>query len=1038
MCTAIVLLRGRSHHGPRDPNRGARRQGDPYRRATPSPEILGGRLGVSPMRRLPRPVDAGPVNRTPNIAIAAALAALLVLVSAAPASATFQGALGQLAYWKDEPLASGAQQHKIFLDDPSDDQPPRQLTAGYAAAWSPDGTQIAFEVNDLAATDTRSTEGIAVLGADGTGRRQLVFTPPREPSPFTSWTDHHPAWSADGESIFYLRARGRSVASSGDQDQVQLRKVSLSGGDGLVKAYDIQRTGLRGLVASPDGTKLLSVRAENVGSSFESNAVILDAETGAMSTVPGTSGASGVDFAPDSKRIVVTTATGAGIVAKVIRLEDNRVLQTFTGLGSVNTRFSPDGSYLLLQEGCGTGVGATCTLVARLLDDPDADIPPYVPREKVLGTVHRNEVDVQPQTQPIIFLHGFAGSRIACGSDELWPPTPFSGEDLLDMRLAEDGLSMHRDACPAQPSAIVDTAYGADIYESALEYLAEIRPDDHHVFVWDWRRDPRLQMQALNAMVSDALQGELQRKQGVTKVVLMAHSMGGLVARKYIDDPGLAKRVSRVVTIGTPYWGSPKALLPLALGISMPGGADPLDHLLADGPLREMFRNLTGGYFLYPSEKYGPWLTVDGRTPTPFDRTALVDYVSGPLGGNGALLSKALDAHRDELDGFKLNGVDYRAYVGTGLSTIGSVRLIPGAAGGEDELQIGWVNGDITVPGRSGSQGPLGTTDPFGEDVAISYVCNVEHVPLPGHPSVTTPIRDFLRFGTQPRKTEDICLNEGKEVRFKGVDLPDDQPAPGLAAAASADNPGLQLIRLPGQPIAVTDNDFPADLTVQADGARLAVTPLSGETRGTPVYYGPITGELSLKTGVGGAVTVLDDGAPVPARTTREPGDPGAPAGTPPPDDDGDGPGGGSDGPGGGSDGPGGGSDGPGGGNEPGGGADQPGGHTEQPGGGTAPTASTPRAGADTDPPETAMAKKPKRHVRTKAKRARAAFSFRADEPGARFECKLDRGAFKPCSSTLTLKAKPGRHTLLVRAVDSAGNADPTPATWAWRVKRAR
>jgi pimeloyl-ACP methyl ester carboxylesterase len=723
---------------------------------------------------------------------------------------------------------------------------------------------------------------------------------------------------------------------------------------------------------------------------------------------------------------VVTTATGAGIVAKVIRLEDNRVLQTFSGLGSVNARFSPDGSYLLLQEGCGTGLGATCTLVSRLLDDPDADIPPYVPREKVLGTVHRNEVDVQAQTQPIIFVHGFAGSKIACGSDELWVPTLFSGEDLLNMRLAEDGVSMHPDACPAQPTEIVDTAYGADIYQSALENLAEIRPDDHHVFVWDWRKDPRLQMLALNTMVNDALQGELQRKQGVTKVVLMAHSMGGLVVRKYIDDPGLAKKVSRVVTIGTPYWGSPKAILPLALGVSMPGGADPLDHILKDGPLREMFRNLTGGYFLYPSEKYGPWLTVDGRTPAPFDRAALVDYVDGPLGGNGALLSKALNAHRDELDGFKLNGVDYRAYVGTGFSTIGTVRLIPGAGDTEDELEIGWVNGDITVPGRSGSQGTIGTTDPFGEDVAISYVCNVEHVPLPGHPAVTTPIRDFVKFGTQPRKTEDICLNEGKEVRFKDVDLPDDEPAPGLtSAAAPADNPGLQLIRLPGRPIAVTDNDFPVDLTVQADGARLAVTPLSGETRGAPVYYGPITGELSLKTGVGGAVTVLDDGAPVPARTTREPGDPGAPAS-----------GGGDDGPGDGGDPPGGGDDGSGG----GGGGDGSSGGTGQPGGGDTgqPGGDTQQASADTDPPETAMAKKPKRRVRTKAKRARAAFAFRADEPAARFECKLDRGAFKPCSSKLTLKAKPGRHKLLVRAVDSAGNADPTPAAWAWTVKRAR
>jgi hypothetical protein len=161
------------------------------------------------------------------------------------------------------------------------------------------------------------------------------------------------------------------------------------------------------------------------------------------------------------------------------------VLQTFSGLGSVNSRFSPDGSHLLTQEGCGTGVGATCTLVSHLLDDPEADIPPYLPREKVLGTVHRTEVDVQPQTQPITFVHGFAGSRLAGGSDELWPPTPFSGEDLLDMRLAEDSVSMHPDACPAQPSGIIDTAYGTTRHLPVGARLPRRDPP---------RRSPRLRL----------------------------------------------------------------------------------------------------------------------------------------------------------------------------------------------------------------------------------------------------------------------------------------------------------------------------------------------------------------------------------------------------------------------------------------------------------------------------------------------------------------------------------------------------------------
>ena len=45
------------------------------------------------------------------------------------------------------------------------------------------------------------------------------------------------------------------------------------------------------------------------------------------------------------------------------------------------------------------------------------------------------------------------------------------------------------------------------------------------------------------------------------------------------------------------------------------------------------------------------------------------------------------------------------------------------------------------------------------------------------------------------------------------------------------------------------------------------------------------------------------------------------------------------------------------------------------------------------------------------------------------FECSLDGGAWQPCGPVATFTGlSKGRHTLAVRAVDSAGTADPTPA----------
>jgi hypothetical protein len=85
---------------------------------------------------------------------------------------------------------------------------------------------------------------------------------------------------------------------------------------------------------------------------------------------------------------------------------------------------------------------------------------------------------------------------------------------------------------------------------------------------------------------------------------------------------------------------------------------------------------------------------------------------------------------------------------------------------------------------------------------------------------------------------------------------------------------------------------------------------------------------------------------------------------------------------------------------------------------------------ADTDPPETTIAKGPKR----KTGKRKAKFEFTADEPGG-FECRLDDGDFAPCGSEAQFKVKRGKHTLEVRALDTAGNVDPTPASHRWKVR---
>jgi CSLREA domain-containing protein len=75
--------------------------------------------------------------------------------------------------------------------------------------------------------------------------------------------------------------------------------------------------------------------------------------------------------------------------------------------------------------------------------------------------------------------------------------------------------------------------------------------------------------------------------------------------------------------------------------------------------------------------------------------------------------------------------------------------------------------------------------------------------------------------------------------------------------------------------------------------------------------------------------------------------------------------------------------------------------------------------------PQTKITKGPK----GKSHSATAKFKFTSTVVGSSFQCKLDGKPFKVCKSPKKYKQlRPGKHVFQVRAVDSAGKADPTPA----------
>lgn len=94
------------------------------------------------------------------------------------------------------------------------------------------------------------------------------------------------------------------------------------------------------------------------------------------------------------------------------------------------------------------------------------------------------------------------------------------------------------------------------------------------------------------------------------------------------------------------------------------------------------------------------------------------------------------------------------------------------------------------------------------------------------------------------------------------------------------------------------------------------------------------------------------------------------------------------------------------------------------------------RPPADLIAPETKIKRAPAARVSTRKRRAAAEFRFSSSEPNSRFECRRDAGPWRSCKSPLRLRVGAGRHVLRVRAIDAAGNVDPTPARHRWSVRR--
>jgi thermitase len=86
--------------------------------------------------------------------------------------------------------------------------------------------------------------------------------------------------------------------------------------------------------------------------------------------------------------------------------------------------------------------------------------------------------------------------------------------------------------------------------------------------------------------------------------------------------------------------------------------------------------------------------------------------------------------------------------------------------------------------------------------------------------------------------------------------------------------------------------------------------------------------------------------------------------------------------------------------------------------------------------PNTFLLRRPPNVLHTAGDTAKAVFRFGSSEPGVSFLCKVDRGRFHDCPARFVRRYSLGRHVLRVKARNSDGKTDSTPAVYRFRVAR--
>jgi pSer/pThr/pTyr-binding forkhead associated (FHA) protein len=284
----------------------------------------------------------------------------------------------------------------------------------------------------------------------------------------------------------------------------------------------------------------------------------------------------------------------------------------------------------------------------------------------------------------VVIVPGIMGSELWQGTQRVWPNPRLLFTHPEIFQLPADDPDHGNPLDPRRilgEVTLVPNLVKLEQYDRLGDFLEEslgyARGKDLLEFAYDWRRDVRLSARRLAATI-DAWNVK-------PPLVLIAHSLGTLVSRYYVEHLGGQRKVGRLILVGGPHSGTPKAITTLLQG------PDLLPLGLLGETLRQVLASFPSAYQILPT--YACLTDQAGRA---FD---LTDAEVWPLAAQRAQVRAGLEFRR-ELG--NLTSVPTVSIFGYGLKTITGLTMARAADGAWANLEALQADaGDGSVPASS-------------------------------------------------------------------------------------------------------------------------------------------------------------------------------------------------------------------------------------------------------------------------------------------------------------------------------------------------